>query len=86
MRNGWLVLEEYFGNHGAEELHEQQSVSKSFTSALMGIAIARGKVESVDEKVLSFFPGVKDIENLDDRKRPARTGSTRRLLDSQSRA
>ena len=36
----------------AEELHEQQSVSKSFTSALMGIAIAEGRIESVDRVVV----------------------------------
>jgi len=69
VRNGHLVLEEYFRNHDADELHELQSVSKSFTSALVGIAISRGKIEGVDEKVLSFFPDMKDIDNLDDRKR-----------------
>jgi CubicO group peptidase (beta-lactamase class C family) len=69
VRNGRLVLEEYFGGHDAEELHELQSVSKSVTSALVGIAIEMGKVKGVDEKVLSFFPDVKSIDNLDDRKR-----------------
>jgi CubicO group peptidase (beta-lactamase class C family) len=69
VRNGRLVLEEYFGEHDADELHELQSVSKSFTSALVGIAIGKGKIKGVDEKVLSFFPDMKSIDNLDDRKR-----------------
>jgi len=69
VRNGRLVLEEYFGDHDADELHELQSVSKSFTSALVGIAIDKGKIEGVDEKVLSFFPDMKGIDNVDDRKR-----------------
>ncbi len=69
VRNGRLVLEEYFNGHGAEELHEQQSVSKSFTSALVGIAISQGKIEGVDERALAFFPEIDDIENLDERKR-----------------
>jgi len=69
VRNGRLVLEEYFGDHDADELHELQSVSKSFTSALVGIAIAKGKIKGVDEKVLSFFPDMTGIDNLDDRKR-----------------
>ena len=69
VRNGRLVLEEYFGNHDADELHELQSVSKSFTSALVGIAIAKGKIKGIHERVLSFFPDMKSIDNLDDRKR-----------------
>jgi CubicO group peptidase (beta-lactamase class C family) len=69
VRNGRLVLEEYFHVHGAEELHELQSVSKSFTSALVGIAISRGEIEDVNEKVLAFFPDMDDIANVDARKR-----------------
>ncbi|MGB0513867.1 MAG: MATE family efflux transporter, partial [Wenzhouxiangellaceae bacterium] len=37
-----LVTEEYFAGHDADRLHELQSVTKSFTSALVGIAIAGG--------------------------------------------
>jgi len=69
VRNGRLVLEEYFKGHDAGELHELQSVSKSFTSALVGIAIDRGEIEGVHEKVLAFFPDMEGIDNLDDRKR-----------------
>ena len=69
VRNGRLVLEEYFNGHGAEELHELQSVSKSFTSALVGIAISRGEIEDVNQKVLVFFPKMDHIANVDARKR-----------------
>lgn len=70
VRNGHLVVEEYFDGHEADELHMQQSVSKSFTSALVGIAIAKGKIAGVDEKVVDFFPElVESIDHLDDRKR-----------------
>jgi CubicO group peptidase (beta-lactamase class C family) len=31
-------------------------VTKSFTSALIGIAIDKGHIESIDQKVLDFFP------------------------------
>ena len=68
VRNGYLVLEEYFHGWQADRLHMQQSVTKSFTSALVGIAIDRGHIREVDEKVLAFFPGIK-VKNLDDRKR-----------------
>ncbi|MCP4727217.1 MAG: serine hydrolase [bacterium] len=69
VRNGYLAFEEYFGGYNLNRLHMLQSVSKSFTSAVMGIAIERGIIKSVDEKILDFFPNIDDIENLDDRKR-----------------
>jgi len=70
VRNGRLVVEEYFDGHGADELHMLQSVSKSFTSALVGIAIDKGKIEGVGERVLNFFPDLEGkIDNLDARKR-----------------
>ena len=68
VRNGHLVLEEYFAGFHAGNTHTLQSVSKSFTSALVGIAIHQGKFKGVDEKVLDFFPGIKTIENMDERK------------------
>lgn len=72
VRHGRLVLEENFHGWGPGKLHMLQSVSKSFTSALVGIAIERGEFKGVDEKVLDFFPDLKDISNLDERKRAMR--------------
>jgi len=68
VRHGHLVVEEYFNDWKADRLHMLQSVSKSFTSALVGIAISRGEFKGVDEKVLDFFPDMKDIANMDERK------------------
>ena len=41
------------------KLHTMQSVSKSVTSALVGIAIARGDIPGVDAKVLPYFSDFK---------------------------
>lgn len=71
-RHGRLVLEENFHGWGPGKVHTLQSVSKSFTSALVGIAIARGEFKGVDEKVLDFFPDLKDVANLDERKKAMR--------------
>ena len=49
-------------------LHTMQSVTKSVTSALIGIAIGRGELPGVDFKILPYFDGM-EIANLDDRKR-----------------
>jgi CubicO group peptidase (beta-lactamase class C family) len=42
--------------HGSD-LHTMQSVSKSVTSALIGIAIRRGEIPGVNAKVLPYFAG-----------------------------
>ncbi len=68
VRHGCLVVEEYFNKWKADRLHILQSVTKSFTSALIGMAIAQGKIKGVDEKVLDFFPDMEDIANMDERK------------------
>ena len=41
--------------HGSD-LHTMQSVSKSVTSALIGIAIRRGEIPGVDAKTMPYFP------------------------------
>jgi CubicO group peptidase (beta-lactamase class C family) len=67
-RNGRLVVEEYFNGWSAERTHTQQSVSKSVTSLLVGLAIQAGRLR-LDDRVTSFFPSYDPIANLDDRKR-----------------
>src|SRR5262245_61437960 len=55
-RNGYLVTEEYFNGWGPDDLHTLQSDSKSVTSLFVGIALSQGKISSIDEPVLGFFP------------------------------
>ena len=55
-RNGVLVVERYFRGASFDQLHTLQSVTKSVTSALIGIAIEQGDISNVDESVLDFFP------------------------------
>jgi CubicO group peptidase (beta-lactamase class C family) len=67
-RHQQLVVEEYFNGWSAERVHTMQSVTKSVTSLLTGLAIDRGRL-TVDAPVTGFFPGYQPIANLDDRKR-----------------
>lgn len=69
VRNSHLVVEEYFGKRGADDLHTLQSVTKSFASAAVGIAIANKDLEGVEERVLSFFEDLEGIDNIDERKK-----------------
>jgi CubicO group peptidase (beta-lactamase class C family) len=56
VKDGRLVLEEYFYYQSRYRSHEVASVTKSFTSLWVGLAIEHGYLESVDEKILHFFP------------------------------
>lgn len=79
LRNGMLVLDELLrtelGEHdrfiGNRDLnvHSMQSVSKSFVSAVVGIAIDQGHINSADDLMLSYFPEYSNLENDDIRKR-----------------
>jgi CubicO group peptidase (beta-lactamase class C family) len=50
------------------DLHTLQSVTKTFTSIVIGVAATRGDFPSIDRPVLSFFDGAR-VANVDDRKR-----------------
>ncbi len=68
VRHGYIVYEDYpRAGYGLDDYHILHSVTKSFTSALIGIAIDLGYIPSIDSTVLSFFPN-RTIANLDDRK------------------
>ncbi|WP_420460090.1 serine hydrolase domain-containing protein [Neolewinella sp.] len=68
-RNGTLVVEEYFGSFDRDSLHNMKSAAKSITSALVGIAIDQGFIQSVDAKLLPYFPEYDgSIDNWDGRK------------------
>ena len=67
MRNGFIVKEWYSGFSHEDYLFRVYSVSKSVTSALIGIAVDKGYITSLNELVLNYFPD-KDIANLDPQK------------------
>ncbi|UCG85750.1 MAG: serine hydrolase [Gemmatimonadota bacterium] len=80
VRNQRLVFEEYWDGmdldiargldpitteFDRETLHYMASVSKSVTSALVGIAIDQGLIAGVADPVFSFFPDYQDLNNSD---------------------
>lgn len=72
VKDNKLVFEEYFPgydfgytgtnyhgdyiNFDRNTRHNTHSATKSFTSALVGIAIDRGDIENVDDKIFSYLP------------------------------
>ncbi len=55
VRHGQVVAEGWWTPYAADEPHMLYSLSKSFTSTAMGLAVAEGKL-SIDDPVLKFFP------------------------------
>lgn len=73
VRYGKLVLEEYFAAEGQisgpyvneiyrDRIQNLASVTKSFTSALIGIAIDQGYIEGIDVPVYKYFPEYDSIK------------------------
>ncbi len=56
VRDGKLVLEEYFYGWSRDELHHIASCTKSVSSLLLGIAVDRGLVVDTSVPLLDFFP------------------------------
>jgi len=67
--NGKLIYEKYwsgsdqkFGKpigvvaHGIDSLHSMRSVTKSVTSACIGIALQQGKIKNINQRLFEFFP------------------------------
>jgi len=65
IKNGKLVLEEYFYGYNRDRLHALHSVSKSITSILVGIAIDRKMISNVNKQVYEFFPDYIDTRWVD---------------------
>ena len=55
VRHGHVIAEGWWTPHAAERPHILWSLSKSFTSTAVGLAVAEGRL-SIDDPVLRFFP------------------------------
>lgn len=58
---GRLVYERYFGDADADLPHATFSVTKSFLGALVGIALARGLFDSMDDPIVRYVPELEPL-------------------------
>jgi CubicO group peptidase (beta-lactamase class C family) len=59
-KNGYLIAEDYFNNGRPDLQVNIQSVTKSITSAVVGLALEDGCLTSLDQKMVEFFPEFED--------------------------
>lgn len=65
-QNDSIVYQQYFNGKTQKVLFNNQSLTKSVVSLLIGIAIDKGYIPSVDEKIVKYFPQLK--QDTDKRK------------------
>ena len=56
LKDGMVVYEDYFHGTKADDLRINWSVSKSYLSALFGIVLAEGAIDSIDDPVTKYAP------------------------------
>src|SRR3989304_393220 len=67
VRNGYVVAEVYYHPFLPDVKNLLASATKSFTSALVGIAVEQDYIKGVDESVLDLFSD-RTVANVDSRK------------------
>ena len=65
VRHGYVAAEKYT-NFSATQRHESYSMAKSFSSGLIGIGIAEGKLSGTDAKLCQFYPEQWDCNDTSD--------------------
>ncbi|MDP9957706.1 CubicO group peptidase (beta-lactamase class C family) [Epilithonimonas hungarica] len=67
IKNDKLLLEEYFNGYNRDSLNDTRSVGKSFSSALMGIAIKDGYIKNENRRLSNFYD-LKQFKNYSSKK------------------
>jgi CubicO group peptidase (beta-lactamase class C family) len=60
VKNGYLIAEDYFNEGSVGGTALLQSASKSYLSALVGIALDQGCLSDAEQKMIYFFPELAD--------------------------
>ena len=55
VKNGYIIAEDYSNDFAPQQKHASFSIAKSFTSALIGIAIDKGYIKSVEDKLSEYY-------------------------------
>ena len=55
VRRGKLQYERYYNGSGRDDTHDPRSVGKSFLTPVLGLAIADGHIDSLDQRIGDFY-------------------------------
>lgn len=66
-KNGNLVFEEYYNNKKRDSLCDVQSLTKGIMSLLLGVAIDKEYINTLDESIEKYFPN--EFKKLTDKKK-----------------
>ena len=55
MQDGKMIFEKYYQGYTEDDIFRICSATKTITSALVGVAVKEGFIESVDQKIAGFF-------------------------------
>src|SRR5699024_7843853 len=58
LKDGKLAFEEYYQGTQAEDRRISWSIAKSYLSALMGVLVEEGAINSIDDPVTTYLPGL----------------------------
>jgi CubicO group peptidase (beta-lactamase class C family) len=64
VKNGKLVYENYFNGYSETVPENIYSATKSITSVLIGIALDKRLIKSLDDRIVDYFPNDSSIPNL----------------------
>jgi CubicO group peptidase (beta-lactamase class C family) len=67
IKNGKLLIEEYFNGDDRNSLHDTRSVGKSFASTLTGMAIRDGYLKNEEQRLKEFY-NLKSYDNYSELK------------------
>lgn len=63
VKDGFLVLDEYFNGYEVNTKHKLFSCTKSFSGAIVGMAIDKGYIQSDTERIVKYLGGYNQYSN-----------------------
>ena len=69
IKDGEIIIEEYLNGNSRDKPHDLRSTSKSIRSILLGIAIDKGFIESIDDPISKYLKSHTPKKNIDPRKK-----------------
>jgi len=64
VKDGYIVFEKYYGDGKEDQSSNLWSVTKSFTSAIVGILVSRNLVTSVDQPMTAYLPNYPEFGEI----------------------